>query len=312
MDNTGAGRLCKPRLSLTKALFELPIYLRQFFILKGVFSMRRKRNENLRALSESALMIALATVLGFIKLIDLPYGGAVTIASMLPIAIISYRHGVKRGLFAATVYGGIQQLLGLSMLSWATSWKAVVAIVLLDYIVAFAVIGFAGAFRKSVGNQALSVSLGCLVVSLLRYICHVISGATVWAGLSIPTEAALAFSFAYNATYMIPETIILLVCAVYIASNIDFRPQTPTRMRTQGFTEKQAWISPTAGLVGAVAMIADTVLIFRNVQNEDGSFSIESFRTVNWTLVIAITAIAALIIASLLTLRSMNPKNTKK
>ncbi len=274
--------------------------------------MRRKRNENLRALSESALMIALATVLGFIKLIDLPYGGAVTIASMLPIAIISYRHGVKRGLFAATVYGGIQQLLGLSMLSWATSWKAVVAIVLLDYIVAFAVIGFAGAFRKSVGNQALSVSLGCLVVSLLRYICHVISGATVWAGLSIPTEAALAFSFAYNATYMIPETIILLVCAVYIASNIDFRPQTPTRMRTQGFTEKQAWISPTAGLVGAVAMIADTVLIFRNVQNEDGSFSIESFRTVNWTLVIAITAIAALIIASLLTLRSMNPKNTKK
>lgn len=274
--------------------------------------MRRKRNENLRALSESALMIALATVLGFIKLIDLPYGGAVTIASMLPIAIISYRHGVKRGLFAATVYGGIQQLLGLSMLSWATSWKAVVAIVLLDYIVAFAVIGFAGAFRKSVGNQALSVSLGCLVVSLLRYICHVISGATVWAGLSIPTEAALAFSFAYNATYMIPETIILLVCAVYIASNIDFRPQTPTRMRTQGFTEKQAWISPTAGLVGAVAMIADTVLIFRNVQNEDGSFSIESFRTVNWTLVIAITAIAALIVASLLTLRSMNPKNSKK
>jgi multisubunit Na+/H+ antiporter MnhB subunit len=83
-------------------------------------------------------------------------------------------------------------------------------------------------------------------------------------------------------------------------------------MRTQGFTEKQAWISSTAGLVGAVAMIADTVLIFRNVQNEDGSFSIESFRTVNWTLVIAITAIAALVIASLLTLRSMNPKNTKK
>lgn len=274
--------------------------------------MRRKRNENLRALSESALMIALATVLGFVKLIDLPYGGAVTIASMLPIAIISYRYGVKRGLFAATVYGGIQQLLGLSMLSWATSWKAVVAIVMLDYIVAFAVIGFAGAFRKSVGNQALSVSLGCLSVSLLRYICHVISGATVWAGLSIPTEAALAFSFAYNATYMIPETIILLVCAVYIASNIDFRPQTPTRMRTQGFSEKQAWISPTAGLIGAVAMIADTVLIFRNVQNEDGSFSLESFRTVNWTLVIAITAIAALIVASLLTLRSMNPKNTKK
>ena len=273
--------------------------------------MRRKRNENLRALSESALMIALATVLGFIKLIDLPYGGAVTIASMLPVAIISYRHGVRRGFFAAIVYGGIQQILGLSMLSWATSWKAVLAIVLLDYIAAFAVIGIAGAFRRSVKNQSVAIALGCFTVSLLRYFCHVISGATVWSGLSIPTEAALAFSFAYNATYMIPETIILLVCAVYIASNIDFRPRTPTRMRTQGFTEKQAWITPTAGLIGAVTMIADTVLIFQNVQNEDGTFSLESFRTVNWTLVIAITAVAAILVASLLTLRSMNSEKMK-
>ena len=65
--------------------------------------MRRKRNEKLRALSESALMIALATALSFIKIIDMPYGGAVTVASLLPIAIISYRHGVKNGLFAAVV-----------------------------------------------------------------------------------------------------------------------------------------------------------------------------------------------------------------
>ena len=308
MDNTGAGRLCKRKLFLNCRTLFAAI----FYFLKGIFFMRRKRNEQLRALSESALMIALATVLGFIKLIDLPYGGAVTIASMLPIVIISYRHGVRRGLFSATVYGGIQQLIGLSTLSWATSWKAVVAIVLLDYIVAFAVIGFSGAFRKIIGNQALSVVLGCLGVSLLRYLCHVISGATVWSGLSIPTEAALAFSFAYNATYMIPETIILLVCALYIASNIDFRPHTPARMRTQGFSEKRAWITPTAGLIGATTMITDTILIFQNVQNEDGTFSFESFRTVNWALVIAITAIATIFVVSLLILRSMNPQNTKK
>lgn len=265
--------------------------------------MRRKQNEKLRALSESALMIALATALSFIKIIDMPYGGAVTVASMLPIALISYRYGVKNGLFAATVYGGIQQVLGLSMLSWATSWQSVVAIVLLDYIVAFAVIGFSGAFRKLVKNQTAAVTLGCFVASLLRYFCHVVSGATVWAGLSIPTQAALSFSFAYNATYMLPETIILLVCAVYVASNIDFRSQTPSRMKTQAISGNAAWISPTAGFVALIAVIADTVLIFRNIQDENGNFVIESLASVNWTLVIAIAAIAAIIVAALLAVR---------
>ena len=272
--------------------------------------MRRKQNEKLRALSESALMIALATVLSFIKIIDMPYGGAVTVASSLPVVIISYRYGIGRGLFAATVYGGIQQILGLSMLSWATSWQAAVAIVLLDYIAAFAVIGFAGAFRRTVKNQTAAITLGCFAISLMRYFCHVISGATVWAGLSIPTEAALAFSFAYNATYMLPETIILLVCAVYVASNIDFRTQTPARIKT-GTSENAVWIKPTAGLVGLSAVIADTVLIFQNVQNDDGTFSFESFASVNWTLVIAITAIAAIIVAALLAIGTTQ-NNTKK
>ena len=272
--------------------------------------MRRKRNNQLRALSESALMIALATVLGFIKIIDMPYGGAVTVASMLPIAIISYRHGMKSGLFAATVYGAIQQIIGLSALSWATSWQAVIAIVLLDYIVAFAVIGFAGAFRSAVKNQTAAMTIGCFSVSVLRYLCHVCSGATVWAGLSIPTEAALSFSFAYNATYMIPETIILLVCTVYIASNIDFRSQTPARMKTQGFSNKQAWITPAAGLILVCAVIADTVLIFRNIQDESGNFAIDSLASVNWTLVIAITTTASVAASALLAVKAASNKNT--
>ena len=273
--------------------------------------MRRKRNEKMRALSESALMIALATALSFIKIIDMPYGGAVTVASLLPIAIISYRHGVKNGLFAAVVYGGIQQILGLSMLSWATSWKAVVAIVLLDYIVAFAASGFAGIFRKPVKNQTAAMTLGCFAISLLRYFCHVISGATVWAGLSIPTGAALAFSFAYNATYMLPETIILLVCTVYVASNIDFRTPIPARLKARSISGNSAWIAPTAGFVGLIAVIADTVLIFNHIQDENGNFAVESLAHVNWTLVIAITAIAAIVIAALLAVRGANEKNNE-
>ena len=52
------------------------------------------KKTNIRALTESSIMIALSIVFGFVKLIDMPYGGSVTLASMLPIIIIADRHGV--------------------------------------------------------------------------------------------------------------------------------------------------------------------------------------------------------------------------
>ncbi len=272
--------------------------------------MKNKRTQTLRALTESAVMIALATVLSFIKIIDMPYGGSVTIASMLPVALIAYRHGAKWGLVSATVYGVVQQLLGLSTLLWATSWQSVVAIILLDYIVAFAVIGLSGMFRKVIRNQAISLTFGCFTVALLRYVCHVISGATVWVGLSIPDSAALSFSFAYNATYMLPETIILLVVAIYVGSMIDFKSIIPSRIKHESTPAKLTWIAPVSGLVAVIAIIADTVLVFSHIQDENGNFVIENLANVNWTLVIAITAVGALVSGSLLAIRyALSEKN---
>lgn len=72
-------------------------------------------------LVECAIMIALATVLSMVKLAELPYGGSITIASMLPIAIIAYRRGMGWGLGSAFVYAVIQQLLGLNSLSYVTT-----------------------------------------------------------------------------------------------------------------------------------------------------------------------------------------------
>lgn len=272
--------------------------------------MKNKRTHALRSLTESAVMIALATVLSLIKIIDLPYGGSVTIASMLPIALISYRHGMKWGLISAAVYGVVQQLLGLSTLFWFTSWQSIVAIILLDYIVAFTVIGIAGMFRKAIKNQAIALAFGCFTISFLRYICHVISGATVWVGLSIPDSAALSFSFAYNATYMLPETIILLVVAVYVGSMINFRSAVPSRIKREDISAKLVWIAPVSGLIAVSAIIADTVLVFSHIQDENGNFVIGNLVNVNWTLVIAISAVAILISGSLLAIRhALRTKN---
>ena len=112
-------------------------------------------------LVECAIMIALATVLSMVKLAELPYGGSITIASMLPIAIIAYRRGMGWGLGSAFVYAVIQQLLGLNSLSYVTTWQSVVAVILLDYIVAFTVVGFAGIFRNAIKSQAAALTLGC-------------------------------------------------------------------------------------------------------------------------------------------------------
>ncbi len=251
-------------------------------------------------LTESAVMIAIATVLGLIRIVELPYGGSVTIASMLPIVIIAYRNGMGYGLISGLVYGAIQQLLGLHTLSWVSTWQSVLAVILLDYIIAFAVIGFSGIFRSKKIDQAAALTLGALFVCVLRYMCHVISGATVWAGLSVPTAGALINSFAYNATYMIPETIVLLITAYYIGSMIDFRTGRPTRLIRHKDQKRIPVIYYPAGLCIVGALIFDIASVFSKLQNGvTGEWNIAGLSQVNWIAVMIVSLSAALIAAVL-------------
>ena len=260
--------------------------------------MSQANVSNARKLAEAAVMLAVATVLSLIKFIDLPYGGSVTVACMLPVVIISYRHGIKFGLLTGFVFGLIQQLLGLNTLSYVTTWQSIIAVIMLDYIIAFMLIGLGGMFRK-LSSQANALLLGTIVVCILRYICHVISGATVWAGLSIPTNAALIYSIGYNATYMIPEAIITAAVAYYVGSIIDFRNDTITNIKK---SEKQKlpvlkWIG---GLLLASALIVDVRNIFMHLQNEEsGEFDFTGFANVNWS-VILIVSVTAIVIAAIL------------
>ncbi|MBQ4150899.1 MAG: energy-coupled thiamine transporter ThiT [Clostridia bacterium] len=259
------------------------------------------RNTKVRALVESAIMIAIATVLSMIKIIDLPYGGSVTIASMFPIAIISYRHGIKWGCATGLVYGVLQQLLGLSTLSYFTSWQSIIAIILLDYVVAFAVAGLGGTFRKVTKNQATALALGSLLVCILRYLCHVLSGATVWVGVSIPSKAALAYSFVYNATYMLPETVIMIIVAVYLGAVMNFNAQVPVRIIKNENTTVSSIITALSGLPIAAALIVDVALVFSKLQNaETGEFAIEQIVNVNWMLVAIVSAVATILAIVLL------------
>ena len=263
---------------------------------------------NASRLVECAAMIAVAVVLSILKILDLPYGGSVTVASMLPIIIISYRHGIKWGLLTGFVFGITQQLLGLNTLSYVTTWQSVLAVILLDYIVAYTVTGLGGVFKKRLA-QPQALLCGAVFVCVLRYICHVISGATVWAGLSIPTNAALLYSFGYNATYMIPETIVTGAMGYFIGSVIDFE-KNPIGPMKKAETNSFSVPGLIAGLLIVVAMIVDAVAVFSNLQNpESGEFDITGLSAVNWTVVAAVT-VAALVIA--IVMHMIAKKDTQK
>jgi len=267
-----------------------------------------KGSKALLTLVESSIMIALSAVLSVIPLFEMPYGGSITLASFLPIAVIAYRHGIKNGLATATVAAVIQMLLGMKNFSYFTTLTSLIALAVFDYILAFAVFGLCGCFRKVIKNQPLSILAGAAMACAVRYVCHVISGATVWAGLSIPTEAALLYSLSYNATYMVPETVILLLSAIYIGSAVDFRTKMPTRMKIEKLDAISSWLVIGAGLVTLGGLIADTVLVFSKLQNESGDFMIMGLKDVNWLAVGIITAACLLVAALLVTLAARRAK----
>ncbi len=261
-------------------------------------------------------MIAFSAVLSVLKLVDMPYGGSVTFASMLPVAIIAYRHGLKWGIGAGVVYAAVQQVLGLENFAYlpVPTWQAITALFLLDYLLAFAVIGFAGVFRGKIGknaSQAKELALGIALVSVLRYILHTVAGFTVWAGLLIPDAAALIYSVGYNATYMIPETIVNVCVAFYIGSVMDFRRSTPVPMAKRGddFARFGMKVGALTLIVGGT--IADTCLIFAHMQDpETGAFTFSQLGNVSWLAVTIISAVC--IVAAGVLLAVAGVKSRKK
>ena len=264
-------------------------------------------------LTETAIMIAAAAVLSFIKLVDMPFGGSVTLFSMLPIAVISFRYGIGWGSLAGFVNALLQMLFGLKNLTYATSATAVIAIMLLDYIIAFVVIGLAGMFRNRISDNGTALALGTFAACALRYICHVISGCTVWAGVSIPDADGLVYSLAYNATYMVPETVVTVIGA-FFAANI-FTLTAPSVKRIK-MNEKSALtlystLPAAAGIVLAFAMICGMM------QGESGFditllASAEIWNWISLGAIILIAAIASVIVYMVLSkkVRSADTVNT--
>lgn len=165
-----------------------------------------KRN-NTRVLVECALMIALSTVLSEVK-IDLPMGGGVTAFSMVPIAIAACRHGTGWGMLTAFTYSVLQMFMGLSNVLYCKTLLTQVLCILLDYIVAYSVLGLTCAFSKPFGNKPAAYACGVSIAVFLRFICSFLSGMFLWGEYAPADTPVWLYSLTYNGGYMLPELII--------------------------------------------------------------------------------------------------------
>lgn len=161
---------------------------------------------NTKMLALGAVCMALSNVLSMIKLFDMPQGGSITPASMLPLMLFAYVYGVGPGMTVGAVYGVMQFMIEPYFLS--------VPQMLLDYPIAFAMVGLAGLFSKS-ENRALGLTAGVVLGSLGRFVAAVLSGVVFFAEYA-GDQNPWVYSIGYNGAYMLPECIICVVLALAV------------------------------------------------------------------------------------------------
>ena len=156
----------------------------------------------LRQLCEGAIMIAVAEILSFLPLYKLPWGGSIDFA-MLPIILFCVRWGFAPGMLVSIAHGFLQMLFEGGI---AIGWQSIVG----DFLVAYGIMGLAGLCK---GKFIPATAVACVA----RFLVHYVVGATIWAeympesffGMTMTTP--WFYSALYNAAYMLPDMLLLLV-----------------------------------------------------------------------------------------------------
>lgn len=146
-----------------------------------------------------AISMALATVTSFIKFVDLPMGGSLTLFSMFFICFTGYLYGAKVGIITGVAYGLLQLVIDPYVVHPAQ--------LIIDYPLAFGALGLSGLFSE----KSNGLVKGYIVGVIGRYICHFVTG-FIFFGIYAPEGMnAILYSLTYNATYIVPELILTLI-----------------------------------------------------------------------------------------------------
>lgn len=185
----------------------------------------RKNEKKLQIIAEIAIFGALAFALdilqGGIFRGLFPNGGSIGLA-MIPVLIITYRRGIKAGFVCGLIVSFLQMLGGIYAI--ASKWYMVILQLLLDYVIAYPLIAFAGFFRKKIQKSVTKkekskwLFFGTLFGGFLKLLAHYFAGIIFW-GYTFPEDfigGPLVYSFVYNSAYMIPNIIISIIILIII------------------------------------------------------------------------------------------------
>ena len=172
-----------------------------------LFGIGKTRNQwTATTLSYASLSVALGFVLSFIKLFEMPQGGSVTLASMLPVMLFAAAYGAGPGLLVGAVYGLLQYLQG--------GWFVHPIQFVLDYPLAFAMIGLAGVYTHLPKKWSKWSLYACMILAAMgRALSATLAGIFFW-------ETAPWASLVYNGTYLVPETVICILLAIPVAPRV--------------------------------------------------------------------------------------------
>ena len=161
---------------------------------------------NTKMMAMGAVCIALSSVLSMIKIWKMPQGGSITAASMLPLMLFSYVYGMGPGCLVGALYGVLQFIIEPYFLS--------VPQMLLDYPIAFGMMGLAGLFSK-MDDENLGLTVGVVLASVGRFVAAVLSGVIFFAEYA-GDQNPWVYSIVYNGSYMLPECIICVVLCLAV------------------------------------------------------------------------------------------------
>ena len=217
-------------------------------IIGASFFADRTKGFDTRAITFGGVCIALSFALSYIRIIRMPMGGSITLASLLPLMLYSYMFGCKKGLIAGVVYGFLQAI--------QDAWILHPAQFVLDYVTAFMAIALTGCLRNVPalkGRMRTQFALGGTIAGVTRYLSHFFSGVFAFGvfGADYAEEygiSALAnpyfYSFVYQSLYIIPEMIIVIVVGTLLLSSGNLRREI---MRYGGFEKPAATQTQQAG-----------------------------------------------------------------
>ena len=181
-------------------------------------SKKLTRSQLIKRLVISAIFIAVSIALNELTPIKFPVGGSVTFFSMVPLALIGWQYGLGWGMVCGAAMGVLDMVIGgLGNFAYVAGIGAYLILIFADYFVAFGVMGLSGMFKGKLHNATLELALGAGVACVLRFVCHFISGVTIWADYAGGFASVWLYSLTYNGGYMLPELIITVIGCVIIS-----------------------------------------------------------------------------------------------